>query len=113
MCTDLCGKIISHAPFRGKETAEKEERYAATLARYNQMFGHAAPVAQWPASSVNPNSVTNTVLSVINSMWIYIHFKSSDIYTIAVHPTDSIKKVKAKIQEQEGISIEEMSLISR
>ena len=44
----LCGDIIDHNPLGGDDIAAKEVRYAATLARYQKLFGHAAPEKQWP-----------------------------------------------------------------
>ena len=46
---DLCGAIIDHDPHGGDDTAGQAIRYAATLARYQQLFGHAAPENQWPS----------------------------------------------------------------
>ena len=58
----LCGDIIDHNPLGGDEIAAKEVRYAATLARYQEMFGHTAPENQWPIDFValqrNPQSIT-------------------------------------------------------
>ena len=46
----LCGEIIDHNPLGRDDIAAKEVRYAATLARYQELFGHVAPGIQWPAS---------------------------------------------------------------
>jgi hypothetical protein len=48
----LCGDIIDHNPLGGDDIAAKELRYAATLARYQELFGHAAPGTQWPSGFV-------------------------------------------------------------
>jgi hypothetical protein len=48
----LCGEIIDHNPLGGDDIAAKEVRYAATLARYQELFGHAAPENQWPSGFV-------------------------------------------------------------
>ena len=45
----LCGEIIDHNPLGGNDIAAKEVRYATTLARYQELFGHAAPETQWPS----------------------------------------------------------------
>ena len=44
----LCGEIIDHNPLGGDDIAAKEVRYAATLARYQELFGRVAPENQWP-----------------------------------------------------------------
>ena len=60
---DLCGAIIDHDPLGGDDTAGQAKRYAATLARYQQLFGHKAPENQWPsglvAASKMPQEITN------------------------------------------------------
>ncbi len=48
----LCGEIIDHNPLEGDDIAAKEVRYAATLARYQELFGHVAPENQWPSGFV-------------------------------------------------------------
>ncbi len=48
----LCGEIIDHNPLGGDDIAAKEVRYAATLARYQELFGHDAPGTQWPSGFV-------------------------------------------------------------
>ena len=59
----LCGEIIDHNPLGGDDIAAKEVRYAATLARYQELFGHAAPGTQWPigffAATKMPQEITN------------------------------------------------------
>ena len=46
---DLCGAIIDHDPLGGDDSVGQATRYAATLARYQELFGHTAPVTQWPS----------------------------------------------------------------
>ena len=48
----LCGEIIDRNPLEGDEISAKEVRYAATLARYQELFGHPAPENQWPSGFV-------------------------------------------------------------
>ena len=49
LCMDLCGEIIDHNPLGGDDIAAKEVRYSATLARYQELFGHTAPGTLWPS----------------------------------------------------------------
>ncbi len=48
----LCGEIIDPNPLEGDDIAAKEVRYSATLARYQELFGHSAPGTQWPSGFV-------------------------------------------------------------
>ena len=53
----LCGEIIDHNPLGGNDIAARQVRYAATLARYQELFGHAAPGSLWPIGF--PQEITN------------------------------------------------------
>ena len=59
----LCGEIIDHNPLGGNDFAAKEVRYAATLARYQDFFGHVAPENNWPSGLIAapkmPQEITN------------------------------------------------------
>jgi len=51
LCHCILGKPLHHTPSRGgpQEQAHYRDRYAATLERYREMFGEAAPSDIWPA----------------------------------------------------------------
>jgi hypothetical protein len=57
----LCGDIIDHNPLGGDDIAAKEVRYSATLARYQELFGHFAPVTQWPSVVVADQTMPQNI----------------------------------------------------
>lgn len=100
----LCGDIIDHNPFGGDEIAAKEVRYAATLARYQELFGHPAPENQWPtvfvAASIMAQKIThdkmipNDPVPGIVKMQIKIWSTAMNTLTLEVNSNATISDVK-------------------
>ncbi len=104
---DICGAIIDHDPLGGDDTTGQAKRYAATLARYQELFGHAAPENQWPSGFVAATKMAQEIthaemlqnLRVPTNDVFQLFFKTLYGKTIAlkVKLSDTILNVKEKI----------------
>ena len=76
----LCGEIIDHNPLGGNDIAAKEVRYAATIARYQELFGRVAPENQWPSGfvAVPEIDVRQLFIETIYGKTITLKVKLSD-----------------------------------
>ena len=96
----LCGEIIDRNPLEGNDIAAKGVRYAATLARYQELFGHVAPENNWPSGLIAapkmPQEITNAkimpnlpVTAVVN-MQIKIWGTQCNHFKLDVKSNDTI-----------------------
>ena len=100
----LCGDIIDHNPLGGNDIAAKEVRYAATLARYQELFGHVAPETQWPISFVAAPEMSQEIthdkmlqnLPVLPNDVFYLFFRTLEgkKITLIVKSSDTVLNVK-------------------
>ncbi len=107
MCIALCGEIIDHNPLGGNDVAAKEVRYAATLARYQKLFGHAAPENQWPsgffAATKMPQEITydkmlpNLPVLTNDVFMLFVKTLTGKTITLKVKSSETVLNVKEKL----------------
>jgi hypothetical protein len=127
LCVELCGSIIDHDLLGGDDAAAREQRYAATLARYTELFGQAPTAQLWPFSLQQSSSASSSSSTAANeaqpdhkkarvektekSMEIFIKDLKGQLHTLSVYPSDSLDIVKEKIQDISGTSPDQQRLI--
>ena len=103
----LCGDIIDHNPLGGNDIAAKGVRYAATLARYQELFGHTAPENQWPSGFVAapemPQEITNDKMLPNlpdlknDGFLLYVKDLTGKTITLKVKSSETVLNVKEKL----------------
>jgi hypothetical protein len=124
LCMALCGAIIDHDPFGGDDTTGQATRYAATLARYQELFGHVAPEKQWPSVLVanttivqeitHENMMPNVPIPEIVTMQIKIRFSScdSDTFILGIKSNETIYDVKLKICDMTQFPLDQLNQLN-
>jgi len=100
-------RMIHHNPSGGDDVGH-DDRYQRTLCMYEEVFGQDESVVWWPDEAEGPDHGVSVVLP---TMTIYVKTLTGKTLTLDVDPSYSVGILKHKIQNQEGVPVEQQRLI--